>query len=168
MESISKMGRIISGNTCIVGMGNYLKNDDAAGLYIVDEVMKNVDSKKYSIFNVEDIIESYVFKIAELDCENIIIIDALMADSSPGEIVFGKLNEFDSLVNNFSTHKLSLTVSGKVMEEHGKEVFLLGVVAENIDLGMELSSEIRKTADILSDFIIERLSCRQKEYVYEY
>ena len=85
--------------------------------------------------NVEDIIESYVFKIAELDCENVLIIDAVKSTTSPGSIIFGRLTKCGEALNDYSTHKLSLTLCGKILEESGKKTYLLGVEAGDTDFG---------------------------------
>ncbi|MCP4129563.1 MAG: hydrogenase maturation protease [bacterium] len=171
MDLISRLEQVLDTNPCVVGMGNYLRNDDAVGLYIVDGIEKALHPGKHLIMNVEDIIESYVFKIAELDCDTVIIIDAVSTvrqGVAAGSVLFGKLNEFNELIGDFSTHKLALRMSGKILEEHGKNTYLLGIVAEDIDFGTELTPEVRKSADSIRDFIIESLRCEQKENVYEH
>lgn len=168
MEFIDRMEQILSDKTCIVGMGNYYKSDDAAGLYLVDEIKDSI-SGNISILNVEDIIEGYVFKIAENDSKNVMIIDAVEATdgSIPGSVIFGRLEEMD-ILDSFSTHKLSLKLSGKILEEHGKNTYLLGIAAEDIDFGTGLTPVVRESVDILKDIIIKSLKRNQKEYVYEH
>lgn len=166
MDVMSELGRLLKMKTCLVGVGNYLKNDDALGLYIIDEIEKHVSCDHITLMNVEDVIESYVFRIAGLDCENVILIDAVQSGHTAGSVIFGKLDDFQSLADNFSTHKLSLKMSGKILQKQGKNVYLLGVVPEDIEFGNEISPEIKKSADILKDFIIDSLNCKLKEKVY--
>jgi len=66
MEKIfSDIRCVVKDHCCIVGMGNYLKSDDAVGLYIVESIRKTL-GKDFPVLNVEDVIEAYVFKIAEM------------------------------------------------------------------------------------------------------
>ena len=57
-------------------------------------------------------------------------------------------------------------MSAKILQQQGKNIYLLGVVPENIDFGNEISPEVKKSADILKDFIIDSLNCKLKEKVY--
>lgn len=167
MEFAERMENILNDKTCLVGVGNYYKTDDAAGLYLVDELKDSV-SGNVSILNVEDIIEGYVFKIAENDSKNVILIDAVETTdgSMPGSVIFGRLADMDVL-DSFSTHKLSLKLSGKILEEHGKITYLLGIAAEDIDFGTGLTPVVRESVDNLKDIIIKSLKRNQKEYIYE-
>ncbi len=148
---------VLCSNGCLVGMGNYLKSDDAVGLYIVESVKKAVRDS-YPIMNVEDVIEAYVFKISEMDCDNIVVVDAVKTGAETGSIVFGKLEEdIEGLNGSLSTHKLALEVSGKIFREHGKNTYLLGVVVDNVDFGSSLSRAVRESADVLIDVITDAL-----------
>ena len=158
---ISDIKNVIGGNCCLIGMGNYLKSDDAVGLYIIESV-KKAAGDNCLLFNVEDVIESYVFKIAELDCDSVVVIDAVKAQAETGSILFGALDEeFEELSGTLSTHKLALKMSGKIFTEHNKETYLLGVVVDNIDFGSELSPEVRESADVLIKIIIDALNCNK-------
>ncbi|HNX22766.1 MAG TPA: hydrogenase maturation protease, partial [Spirochaetota bacterium] len=118
---ISDIKNVVGGNCCLVGMGNYLKSDDAVGLYIIESVKKAAGDNSM-LLNVEDVIEAYVFKIAELDCDSVVVIDAVKAHAETGSILFGSLDEeFEELSGTLSTHKLALKMSGKIFAEHKKE-----------------------------------------------
>jgi hydrogenase 3 maturation protease len=158
MNLLSEIKSVISDSCCIVGMGNLVKSDDAVGLYIIESVKKAVKND-HMIFNVEDVIEAFVYKIAELDCMNIVIIDAVKAGAETGSIIFGKLDdEFEELEGTLSTHKLALKMSGRIFTEYKKETYLLGVVVNNIDFGIELSPEVRESADVLINIITDVLN----------
>jgi hydrogenase 3 maturation protease len=162
MNVTAKIDEIISDGACIVGMGNYYKSDDAVGLYIVDHLKNVVESEDYRIINVEDVIESYVFKIADFECRSVLIIDAVEADASAGSLVFGRISDMDELIGSCSTHKLSLKLSGKVLEEYKKETYLLGIVVDNADFGVGLSDEVKKSADTIKDLLLKSINCSLK------
>lgn len=158
---LSDIKKVVSHSCCLVGMGNYLKSDDAVGLYIIESVKKAAENKEV-IFNVEDVIEAYVFKIAELDCRNVVVIDAVSAKAETGSIIFGRLeDEFEELGGTLSTHKLALKMSGRIFNEHNKVTYLLGVVVDNTDFGAELSQGVRDSADVLIKLIIDALNCEK-------
>lgn len=158
MNLLSEIKSVLNDNCCIVGMGNLVKNDDAVGLYIIESVKKAVNDH-FNLFNVEDVIEAYVYKIAELDFTNIVIIDAVKTNAETGSILFGKLDEeFEELAGTLSTHKLALKMSGKIFTEYHKETYLLGIVVDKIDFGVELSPPVRESADILIQIIIDVLN----------
>ncbi len=167
MSLITDIMEVVKKKTCIVGMGNYLRKDDAVGLYVVDELQGTVRSENVLLLNVEDVIENYVFKIADLDCDHVLIIDAVRATTTPGSIVFGRLTKCDALLDDYSTHNLSLALCGKILEECGKKTYLLGVEARDTDYGRGLSEDVQRSADILKDIIVEIIDSNNNEYVFK-
>ncbi|HPJ37254.1 MAG TPA: hydrogenase maturation protease [Spirochaetota bacterium] len=167
MNIFTDIAEVMKQRTCIVGAGNYFKKDDAAGLYILDEVSEKAETPGVVFINAEDVIEAYVFKIAEMDAKNVVIIDAVQSQTSPGSVMFGKLRDMEGVISNYSTHKLSMKLAARILEEHGKEVYLLGIEAKEIDFGSGLSAEVKESADIVKDFLIDTLRCGEKERTYE-
>ena len=167
MDFIPVIERLAREKTCIVGMGNNLRRDDAVGLYIVDRI-RELGSGSVTVVNVEDVLENYIISIAESDCENVVIIDAVKCGAEPGSVIFGRLNEFDEIIGNYSTHKLSLFLSGKVLEKYNKKAWLLGIKVQDTDFGIGLSDDVRKGADIIRDLLLTYINRDQKELVYEH
>jgi hypothetical protein len=64
MNFAEDIAGVLKDRTCIVGVGNYIRRDDAVGLYLVDALKESVDSDAVQLLNAEDIIESYAFQIA--------------------------------------------------------------------------------------------------------
>jgi hydrogenase 3 maturation protease len=154
--------------TCIVGIGNYYRGDDAVGLYIVDALAAKVVQSHVVIFNVEDVIESYVFAIAQSNCKNVLIIDAIEADAEEGTVVFGKLSDFVETGLDVSTHKLALRMSCKILEASGKDVYMLGIVIKHNDFGKGLSPIILDKVDSIVSMVQSSIMSNQKECVYEH
>jgi len=153
--------------TCVVGIGNYIRRDDAVGLYFVDELKKDARTAGVEFVNAEDIIESYVFEIAGKPCDNIVVVDALSSGNAPGSVVFGRLLEFNEVLQDFSTHKLSLKLAGRIWEEQGKKAYLLGIEAADMEYGQGLTDTVKKSADMLKDIVASTIITSRKEYVYE-
>ncbi len=167
MDIFQGISEVMSKKTCIVAVGSELYRDDAVGLYLVNRVLRGAHSDRVTFIMAEDVIENYVFKIAGEDCDNVMIIDAVKSDSEVGSVVFGPLGEFNELIGDFSTHKLSLKLSGKILEDHNKKTYLLGIEAGDLDFGNGLTTDVKKSADILADFLINTINNNPKEHIYE-
>lgn len=168
MSWLYTMYNMFKDTTCIVGVGNYYRCDDAVGLYIVDILAATLQQTHVVVFNVEDIIESYCFGIAESNCKNVLIIDAIEADAEEGTIVFGRLNDFVETGLDVSTHKLALRMSCKVLEASGKDVYMLGIVIKHNDFGRGLSPIIHSKVDSIVSMVQSAIMSNQKECVYEH
>jgi len=151
--------RLVRGRTCFVGMGNYLRRDDAAGILLA-EGLKEVADGRIMVMNVEDVVESYAFDIARCDADDVVFIDAVKTGEAPGTILFGRLDEFSEAVNDYSTHKCSLLLTGRVLEAHGKTAWLLGIESGDTDYGEGISERVQSSIEHLRDMI--------RSYVYVY
>ncbi len=167
MDFTGEIARLLGEKTCIVAVGNSIRRDDGVGLYLAEEIEKCAGAERVDIVHAEDIIESYVFEIANRDCANVLIMDAVQTAGEPGTLVFGPMDELKTLVSNYSTHKLSLTLACKIWRERGKKAYLLGIEAADVDFGVGLTQTVKKSADAIKDIIIETLHSTRKEYVYE-
>ena len=147
--------QILSEPTCLVGVGNLMRNDDAVGVIIADRLCQELQpSPRLTVVNVEDVIENPVFRIAANDARNVLVIDAVAGDDAePGSLVLGRLEEMEAARGGYSTHKLALSTAAGVLRHHGKDVYLLGIVAANTDYGTEISQEILDTAEVVIDLV---------------
>lgn len=147
--------QIMSKPTCIVGVGNLFRNDDAVGAMIADRLEQEVPASEWlSVINAEDVIENHVFRIADKDAHNVLVIDAIAGeDAEPGSLVLGKLEELEAASGGYSTHKLALSTAASVLKQHGKEVYLLGIVAANTDYGTDVSKEILDSAETVINLV---------------
>ncbi len=167
MDLLAQIDEALRLKTCVVGIGNYYRRDDAVGLYITDRLKKHADPERCVVINAEDVIESFVFTIAESDCENVILVDAVSVPGEPGSVVFGKLDEFEESEFGASTHKLAFGLCSRILEERGKRTYLLGIVPEDIDFGHGLTESVEKSAAILNEYLIESLNTG-KESLHEH
>jgi hydrogenase maturation protease len=168
MNMFAEISRLTAEKTCIVGMGNPMRGDDGVGVYIADGVKGAVRGGNIDVVNVEDVLENYVFDIARRDAQHVILVDAVHSGGEAGSVIFGRLEDLNEVVNDYSTHRLSIMLSGKIFGEHGKDTYLLGVEVEDIDFGAGITDMVRKSADQIRDLLIHYINCTQKEPVYEY
>ena len=154
MSALANLQQILSESTCIVGLGNRLRGDDGVGVMIA-ETLKNhaASGHGHQVVEAEDVIENYVFQLAEGSAENILLVDAVkMPDTAVGSVVFGRLEELEN-GSDYSTHKLALATSASILRQYGKQVWLLGLVAHDVDYGATLSPQMAESAQRVIDFI---------------
>ncbi len=155
ISMVDDIRNALSGRVCIVGMGNTLLGDDGAGVVIVEALRGAGTNGRAHLVNAEDIIESHAFEIADGDWDRIVVIDAVRFGGRPGDVMFGSFSEIGDLLNDYSTHKLSLRLSESIWRERGKETYLLGIEPESLDFGEGLSLAVQKSADTLGDILLE-------------
>jgi len=160
--NLEVMETVLDRGACLVGMGNPYRSDDAVGTIIAERIAAVAPEDSIQVINAEDVLESYLFKIADMPGDTVVLVDAIQTGSEPGTVIFGELSELDELIQNISTHKLSLRLCDTVLRDHGKRTYLLGIEAEDIDFGSELTGHVARTADIITDYILNILHSSPK------
>jgi hydrogenase 3 maturation protease len=163
----STMAQLARGRTCIVGMGNYLRRDDAVGLYVVDAMKERMGGGVGTLFHVEEVLENHVWSIAEGDAENVILVDAVASEAGPGSVFLEPLAEDEEIGADCCTHKLSLALARKVLAWHHKKVWLLGIGAGDAGFGSGLTPEVRRSADLIWRLLLRHFGPEQREGEHE-
>jgi hydrogenase 3 maturation protease len=131
-----------------VGIGNLLKSDDGAGVYI-SRKLKNSDY--ISSLTVEVSIENYIGKINSLSPDILVLIDCADMKSTPGTcrlLTIGTVHDF-----TFNTHNISL---GRLSEFFRMTVYILGIQPVTVDFGENISYIVKKVADKIIHIINEQ------------
>jgi hydrogenase maturation protease len=145
---------ILARPTCIVGVGNRLRGDDAVGPHVADRLADEAAGGRLRVVNAEDVIENHVFRIADGDARNVLVVDAVAgAGAAPGSLVLGRLDELEAATGGFSTHRLALSMAGSVLRQHGKDVYLLGIAVANTEWGTGIGGDVQAGADAVVDMI---------------
>ncbi|WP_297464763.1 hydrogenase maturation protease [Thermococcus sp.] len=132
--------------TLILALGNDLMKDDGAGL----KVSRLLAEEGYNVLEVG----TDIFLLANHYSgeERLIIIDAILSDKlRPGEIIHLRGEEvFDKLKAEIRSAHFMGAIDGlnllMALDERlaKAEMHFIGIVAKEIDLGMELSGEVRR------------------------
>ena len=138
-----------------VGMGNRIKSDDGAGIYITQQL------RKLGIKNIviaENGIENYIGKINRKEPKSIVLIDAMdMGKKQPG---FYQLVPVKNLMNTTTnTHNLSLSTISSFLNIANP--WVLGIQPENVSFGLELSDKVKSAADKIVRLLIECYNSNQ-------
>jgi hydrogenase 3 maturation protease len=136
-----KLKKLNNKNVLFVGIGNVLKQDDGVGVYISNNIKRTQIIKTLT---VEVSIENYISKINQINSENLILIDCVDFNKNPGFWDILPVNKINGLITN--THNISLN---KISELFNNKAYILGIQPKTIQFGENLTSEIKRTADLL-------------------
>jgi len=128
-----------------VGIGNVLKSDDGAGVYISRNIRKRGN---ISSLTVEVSIENYIGKINSLDPDILVLIDCVDLGSFPGTYKLLELNQIQDLT--FNTHNISLR---RLSEFFKMPVFILAIQPEKLEFGENISYLVKNIADKIINLI---------------
>jgi hydrogenase 3 maturation protease len=131
----------------ILGIGNTLKGDDAAGPLVCERLSGKVPAK---VIDAGAVPENYIGPILAAAPDALLIVDAVDFGGRPGQIRLCPLDEIHELT--FSTHALSLHLSvDLIRRERPIEVCVIGVQADRMRFGDCLSPAVREATETLVD-----------------
>lgn len=128
-----------------VGIGNILKNDDGAGVYISRKIRSR---GLISSLTVETSIENYIGKINTLNPEILVLIDCMEMNAMPGTVKLLTINQIHDFT--FNTHNISLR---RLSEFFSMPVYILGIQPAKIDFGTNISYLVKDVADKIINLI---------------
>ncbi len=139
----------------LVGVGNPIKGDDFAGLYVASKLRRRygANPNKYVRITKELTPERVFSNFARTKRlnETFLIIDSVEANLDPGSIVFASLA--DTKYGFFGTHNIPLKLFSDLRPSLAG-IFVVGIQPENLEIGEGLSNTVRSSADR----IVERVS----------
>lgn len=151
---------LCSPNSVVAFVGSPLRSDDRFGLILYDE-LSGLDGR---LIKCEYGLESCLYEIIEKKPKELLIVDAVFTDGvEPGDIVFTEMDKGSGCSSTLTTHNVPLNLILDILKSNGVSSFhLLGVVVKNLEVGFELSSEIRRSMEYLKEVLINTLrSCPQ-------
>ena len=136
--------------TVIMGIGNILKGDDAAGP-LVCEGLKNENISAY-VIDAATVPENYIQTIIKKAPHNLIVIDAISFDAVPGTIKVFQTEQLDSMI--ISTHTLSPRIFIDMIKQSIElNVMFIGIQPEQIQLGSPVSKQVSRAIEELSQIL---------------
>jgi hydrogenase 3 maturation protease len=143
-------------------MGHPLRCDDFAGSYLVKKLIARPSRKLPAgvyLFDGQDNVEVLISKIADLEPEHVIFVDACEMGTKPGEIRLISVNQ--TSYQFFTTHGVPLKLLAEQLLSTSK-VWILAIQPKQTDFGEHLSPEILAAADSVSDFFATILKERDQ------
>jgi len=154
----SQLGTQMSG-TIVLGIGNQLGGDDAAGTCLAGMLnrrqhkAKTLHSAEVTAIDAGTAPESYTSVIRQHRPELLILIDAADMGLPPGALRTIPPEKISVL--SFSTHHMPLSMFISYVEESCGKVLLIGVQPKQTDVASRLSKAVRKSMTELAEAILE-------------
>ena len=136
---------ILKGKTVVLGIGNTLKGDDAAGSLLIEKI------KKFSNFlciNCEEVPENYTGDIISEKPDTLLIIDAVNIGSEPGDIFILKPEQLQDDCSD--AHRVPLKVLILYLKNYIEpDIYILGIQPKLIGFSEKISEEVSGSISIL-------------------
>ncbi|MCF8304385.1 MAG: hydrogenase maturation protease [Bacteroidales bacterium] len=126
--------------TLFVGIGNVLKKDDGAGVYVTRQLEQY---KGVRTLTVEVSIENYIGKINSLNPETLVLVDSVDLGREAGYYKLLPLEEIRDVTVN--THNISLNKVAELFE--AERILVLGIQPQQLGFGEGLSRAVQSSAD---------------------
>lgn len=140
----------------ILAVGNELKSDDGVGPYIIKKLKSDMtENETLLLIDAQTVPENFTGKIKKENPSHIIIVDACLMDSNPGNIQIVDKNNFADI--GISTHSMSLSYFVKYLEkDNDYKIIFVGIEPETMDWGDNPTPNVEKTANEFIE-ILKRL-----------
>jgi hydrogenase 3 maturation protease len=148
---VESLARWRAARVVILGIGNTLKGDDAAGPVLCARLSGKVRAR---VIEAGAVPENYIGPVLAASPEVLLIVDAVDFGGRPGQIRLYRSDEIPQFT--FSTHALSLHLSlDLIRRERNVEICVLGIQAGRTGLGDSLSPAVRRAVEALADILIQ-------------
>lgn len=136
----------------LVGVGNPLGRDDAVGLYVISELRKRYGARPNANLRIHAATPTPERILSRMGGAGgrVVVFDAVECNREPGHLFCGKLA--DSKVGFFATHDMPLSLFGDI-GTGTENAWVVGVQPKDTDFGEGLTEEVRRSADVLVDYV---------------
>ena len=130
----------------VLGIGNELKSDDGVGPFIINSLNKeNIENKNLLFIDAKTVPENFTGKIRKENPTHLIIVDACLMDSNPGDMKIVSNDEFANI--GISTHSMSLSFFVRYLEKDMDiRIIFVGIEPETMQWGEKPTSKVEKSA----------------------
>jgi hydrogenase 3 maturation protease len=152
--------------TIVLGIGNRLGGDDAAGTCVVDilnSALRTLSAEQHKTnailpteimaIDVGTAPESYTSVIRRHRPDLLILVDAADMGLPPGVLRAIKPEKISIL--SFSTHNIPLSAFISYVEEFCGEILIVGVQPEQTEMGSGISKTVRRSVKKLAEAVLK-------------
>jgi hydrogenase 3 maturation protease len=134
----------------VLGIGNEMKGDDAAGPLCAGEIARRLRSLKIrdvKIINAYDVPENYTGEIRKFQPSHVLLIDSASSPRRPGSVFI--VDKAKIVDEDVSTHRIPLLAFISYVEQTmGASVALLGIRPKSMDFGAPLSPAVKNAVGL--------------------
>lgn len=138
----------------IVGIGNELRNDDAAGVMVARNLLRYENPGHALILRAGHAPENFTKELRTYSPQLVLMVDAADMGKTPGSVSLIPFEQIDGMTA--STHSLPLSMLSRylVLELHCP-VVIVGIQPRSNDVGETVSPEVRHTVDEVAEAIFD-------------
>lgn len=138
----------------VLGTGNALKADDAAGLLVaslLDRRLSRRQKLRIKVLRVYELIDSYNQRIKRLKPSHMIIIDALDTGHKPGHIMATRLEPGQRKTKKIRSEFYQLLE--KLTADSACRIYFIGIQPQLLDFGHPISHLIKEACRQVAEYI---------------
>ncbi len=139
----------------LVGIGHPLRSDDFVGSYLAKRLIQPQINRELPdqvhVFDGEDNVESLISRVADLEPDHVVFIDACEMKREPGATELISVSQ--TAYPFFTTHGVPLKLLAQQLLPRS-QVWILAIQPKQVDFGEHLSPEIRAVADSISELLV--------------
>jgi len=134
-------------NLLVLGIGNLVMNDDAAGVHVAQELAKKYNNKIDELL-VLDGGTLGLDLLGYIDwADRLVLVDAVDMGLDPGTVVKLEGDDIDvAFENKLSAHQMGMKdmlLTAELMGERPEEVVFYGIQSGSVQMDMELSDAVK-------------------------
>lgn len=140
----------------VLGIGNSLRSDDAAGVLVarrLGELRLIQDLDFVCVWDAGHAPENLTAELQGFNPEIVLLVDAAQMDEAPGTIRWVEMDDLDGL--SASTHSMPLSMLAKYLNlELGCEVKLLGIQPRSTEFGEMVDFQVLQAVKEVVDELV--------------
>jgi len=136
----------LKGKVCVIGIGNRMKGDDAAGPELIDRL---AGRSRFHCLDTGVAPENYLEKIVQIKPDTILLVDAMDFGGEAGSC---KLFSADQITGGgLSSHALSLRMTCDYLQQRiSAHIFILGIQPSQVNMNRPLSAAVSAAVEKLA------------------
>jgi hydrogenase maturation protease len=146
------------GDTVVIGVGNRMRGDDAAGLVVIDRLVGRLSAGVRLVESTGDVTH---LLDAWRGASRAVVIDAVVSGDQPGKV--HRLDARSGIPSSWrspSSHLLGLVEAlelGSVLDAVPADTVVFGIEAAEIDTGSEMTGPVEAATLRVADEVLELL-----------
>lgn len=156
-----ELARLLQGRVVLLGIGNPLRGDDAAGCEVARQVRHlaagtSLDADRLMVLEAEEIPESYSGAVVSADPDVVVLLDAIDLGAPPGSAALVPSSSLRDVT--LYTHRTPLAPLARYLEHRcGADVYLLGIQPASVEWGAPLHPDVAAAARDVAALLVEAL-----------
>jgi len=145
---------LLRGRGCVVGLGREALGDDGLGMRIARRCAEVFDGSP-AVLLAGLAPERHLAFLMDGGFDHVVFLDAVAFGGRPGSVVLLDAREMESRFPQISTHRLSLGLLARWIEQNGRTtVHLLGVQPGVLKEGAGLSEPVARAVELLGEILV--------------